>query len=193
MPEPPRVDPVELPIVQFPMDSPSLVYPPPRTYFTMLAPEVVTQRVAFEASIPPRDSIDCFVLRDVLGDLLFYFDTNHIEFLNFYSTAVLFDACGSVDIPNDACKYNLHQVLIELLFDNIMCLPSSDLKSVYYSVVIMDLCKKYLKDVPPILGKFMYTFFERVESFDVEIQNRFTSWFAHHLSNFDYRWNWKEW
>lgn len=43
------------------------------------------------------------------------------------------------------------------------------------------------------LGKTINTIFSRLEELDVECAHRFVNWFSHHLSNFDWKWNWIDW
>ena len=35
--------------------------------------------------------------------------------------------------------------------------------------------------------------FRHVHVMDMELSYRFMDWFAHHLSNFEFRWKWTEW
>nr|CAG8621849.1 4413_t:CDS:2 [Entrophospora candida] len=43
------------------------------------------------------------------------------------------------------------------------------------------------------LGKAIGILFRRLDIMDVECCYRFWNWFAHHLSNFGFLWNWKDW
>lgn len=138
----------------------------------------------FKADLPVPSSIDHFVARDIFQDLIFHFDHNHTEFTRlFFDTAIL----------PPSSPYNPIQLLIELLFANMLRLPQPEQKFVYYGVLIVDMCTARPKEVAPVLGKVIYTVFERVQDLDVECQFRFTTWFAHHLSNFDYKWKWAAW
>jgi nuclear cap-binding protein subunit 1 len=74
-----------------------------------------------------------------------------------------------------------------------LALPASEHKQVFYSFVISELCRQDTKSIPPILGKLIFTIYEHLQDLDVELQCRFSTWFSHHLSNFNYQWNWKEW
>jgi|SRR5690554_1306460 len=35
--------------------------------------------------------------------------------------------------------------------------------------------------------------FERLDKLDVECIDRFASWFSHHVSNLDFKWDWEHW
>lgn len=43
------------------------------------------------------------------------------------------------------------------------------------------------------MGRCINAIFQKLESMDVECVDRFTSWFSHHLSNFDWKWEWNDW
>ena len=142
---------------------------------------------------------------DILQDLVFYFEVNHQEFVKLVFDTVIFPASVVSSTPTPTpttstpttttptTRYSLQHALVELLFADILRLPVLEQKLAYYSVLLNGLCRARPKEVAPVLGKVIYTVFERIDDMDVECQNRFTSWFSHHLSNFDYRWNWAAW
>jgi nuclear cap-binding protein subunit 1 len=60
--------------------------------------------------------------------------------------------------------------------------------------LITELCKLSPSTVGPAVGKSirkLYTFLG--DGLDVEIAQRFSEWFAVHMSNFNFQWVWKEW
>ena len=64
----------------------------------------------------------------------------------------------------------------------------------YYFSLITELCKLSPPTVGPAVGKSIrkiYTFLG--DGLDVEIAQRFSEWFAVHMSNFNFQWVWKEW
>ena len=36
-------------------------------------------------------------------------------------------------------------------------------------------------------------YFSRLDTLDVELQDRLAQWFSFHLANFSYQWPWKSW
>ena len=94
-------------------------------------------------------------------------------------------------------KYNIHQAIVECLFSEMMRLPCTSEKLVYYSILLMELCKGALDKVPSAMGRGLKILFDRMDGseqgMDVECVKRLSEWFAHHLSNFGYSWKWDEW
>lgn len=75
-----------------------------------------------------------------------------------------------------------------------LVVPDSQHKPVYYFSLITELCKLSPSTVGPAVGKSirkLYTFLG--DGLDVEIAQRFSEWFAVHMSNFNFQWVWKEW
>jgi nuclear cap-binding protein subunit 1 len=69
---------------------------------------------------------------------------------------------------------------------------------VYYTTLIMDLCRESLDKIPSILGRTIKLLFSRLQGsdnfgMDVECINRFAEFFSHHLSNFGFSWRWSDW
>ena len=136
-----------------------------------------------EIKLPATESIERCIVYDIIEDLIYNFHTNHRELIRYFDENLSFP-----DAP-----FNIYQVIMEVLVKNILRLPNPDLRVIYYGVLVMDLCRQYPKIIPPILGKAFYTLFDILELLDPECQSRFCNWFCIHISNFDYKWNWKEW
>lgn len=75
-----------------------------------------------------------------------------------------------------------------------LVVPDSQHKPIYYFSLITELCKLSPSTIGPAVGKSirkLYTFLG--DGLDVEIAQRFSEWFAIHMSNFNFQWVWKEW
>lgn len=82
--------------------------------------------------------------------------------------------------------------LCEVIIGEMLRTPSPH-KYVYYGHIIMELCKTYFETFPSFLGGSIDTIFRRANSMDFNSLNTFINWFSFHLSNFDFKWDWKKW
>jgi len=74
-----------------------------------------------------------------------------------------------------------------------MKLPTAEHKLVYYHSMITETCKIAAHAIAPSLGRGIRFLYRNLDLADVELNHRYLDWFAHHLSNFDYRWKWGDW
>lgn len=73
-------------------------------------------------------------------------------------------------------------------------LPESMTKPMYYSGLIVELCKLSPSTIGPAVGKSIRKLYNALsDGLDVEAARRFAEWFAVHMSNFGFQWVWKEW
>jgi len=87
---------------------------------------------------------------------------------------------------------------MEVIFAEMLKLPSSDIKQIYYNTIVIDMCKGLMDKIPGVFGRTFRSLFNRFDlseygGLDVECIRRMTEFFSHHLSNFAYIWNWKDW
>lgn len=97
-----------------------------------------------------------------------------------------------------ACDEELchpERVIWELLLTE-MLRSQKGLRQVCYEVIAMNCCRYRSRTFPPAMAKRLNTLL----SDDGEIQavapvglTRLAEWFAHHLSNFDFKWKWEDW
>ena len=66
-------------------------------------------------------------------------------------------------------------------------------KIAYYEVLLIDCCR-LSRVFPPMMARSLNRMVAKMDmSSDLEVLNRLASWFAHHLSHYDFKWNWAEW
>jgi nuclear cap-binding protein subunit 1 len=135
--------------------------------------------------------ISRFILEDTISDIIQIYSLNHLEASKILLNTQDFLASGYFQ------TYNVYQALVETLITEMVSFPEPDEKIVYYSTLLMDLCKGELKKVPSAMGRALKIMFERMdlpkEGMDVECIRRLSEWFSHHLSNFGFSWKWKDW
>eukprot|EP00184_Porphyridium_aerugineum_P005132 CAMPEP_0184697602 /NCGR_PEP_ID=MMETSP0313-20130426/4516_1 /TAXON_ID=2792 /ORGANISM="Porphyridium aerugineum, Strain SAG 1380-2" /LENGTH=400 /DNA_ID=CAMNT_0027156419 /DNA_START=24 /DNA_END=1223 /DNA_ORIENTATION=+ len=85
-----------------------------------------------------------------------------------------------------------HRLVVTIL-SNMLRLPVSNYPLVYYGVVIAESCRVPNSQVPHPLLSGVNEFFENSHAFDPEVFDRFVEWFAYHLNNFGFQWNWLDW
>jgi nuclear cap-binding protein subunit 1 len=82
----------------------------------------------------------------------------------------------------------------QAILSSMLVVPESQRKPVYYFALITELCKLSPPTVGPAVGKSIRKIYTLLgDGLDVEIAQRFSEWFAVHMSNFNFQWVWKEW
>eukprot|EP00188_Purpureofilum_apyrenoidigerum_P000573 Plantae.Rhodophyta-Purpureofilum_apyrenoidigerum.ctg12567.p1 GENE.Plantae.Rhodophyta-Purpureofilum_apyrenoidigerum.ctg12567~~Plantae.Rhodophyta-Purpureofilum_apyrenoidigerum.ctg12567.p1 ORF type:complete len:519 (-),score=86.04 Plantae.Rhodophyta-Purpureofilum_apyrenoidigerum.ctg12567:343-1689(-) len=94
----------------------------------------------------------------------------------------------TLPVPQDA---NLE--VVEALFSDMCALPRSPNPLIYYSAILVDLCKIYDSRLALCLLNAVEKLYASANMLDTEVFDRITEWFSFHLSNFDFKWNWADW
>ncbi|EMC97391.1 hypothetical protein BAUCODRAFT_68442 [Baudoinia panamericana UAMH 10762] len=169
----------------------------PEIYFSLYADQEIQ-------SVPPTTSIEACLIRDVILDTINILDFNRnatARFLNeidcfwapdtFVKRATAFDKLR--DASPDKPTWKPEDVTIDAIFSQIFQLPMPEHRLVYYHSLITESCKISPGAIAPSLGRAIRFLFRNVDFMDMELAYRFMDWFAHHLSNFEFRWKWAEW
>ncbi|KAF2069159.1 hypothetical protein CYY_009519 [Polysphondylium violaceum] len=132
----------------------------------------------FRLFIDEQKTIERYIIEDYIIDTLYFFNSNHKECSRFiYSLPVTFD---------------IGDIVVETLLSEMFMLPKPTFKEIYYSLIFIDLFKSQ-PSIVPVFAYAINTLFESIDKLDIEIIDRFALTFAHHLSNFDYKWIWADW
>ncbi|KAK2415155.1 nuclear cap-binding protein subunit [Trifolium repens] len=123
--------------------------------------------------------IDRFVVEEYLLDVLFYFNGSRKECASFM-----------VGLP---VTFRYEYLMAETIFSQLLMLPQPPFKPVYYTLVIIDLCKALPGAFPAVVAGAVRALFEKIADLDMECRTRLILWFSHHLSNFQFIWPWEEW
>ncbi|KAF9128208.1 Component of the cap-binding complex (CBC) [Mortierella sp. 14UC] len=162
------------------------------------------------SQLPDPYSISHFIVHDNLTDVLCLFEINRKEcakylFMVQYSYVIgtfadssappAAAAAGATDMETDnpPAGWSVDQLLAEVVFTELFRLPRPEFKTVYYSSLLVEICKSFPDSFPTALAKAISKLYERLPSMDIECAHRFWTWLSHHLSNFGYLWNWADW
>lgn len=156
-------------------------------------------------TVPTPEHIASSLLRDALVDTINILDFNRTavaKFLiemdcywapdTFIKRGTAFDKLREVAGP-DGSTWKPEDLAVDAVFSQILKLPTAEHKLVYYHTVITDSCKIAPAAIAPSLGRAIRFLFKNLDKMDMELGYRFMDWFAHHLSNFEFRWKWSEW
>ncbi|OBZ91140.1 Nuclear cap-binding protein subunit 1 [Choanephora cucurbitarum] len=150
------------------------------------------------AKIPSYDSIEYFIIQETITDTLYLFEANRKDcaryLLNIFTSynPKLFKSIAPNEEDKDD-KWNIPSILLESVFSHLLHLPSAPHRQVFYSCVLIELCRAESATFPMTLGRSVKELFNRLETMDVECIARLWSWFSHHLSNFGFQWDWETW
>ena len=103
------------------------------------------------------------------------------------------DMAADTSKPSKMSTWKPEDLAVDAIFSQIFLLPQPEQKLVYYHSVVTDACKIAPAAIAPSLGRAIRFLFRNVDMMDLESSYRFLDWFAHHLSNFEFRWKWTEW
>ena len=91
----------------------------------------------------------------------------------------------------------------QVLLSELFLTPETDYKAVYYTSLLVELCKISPGTVAPAMGKSVRRLYAGLGAtvddpiapvrLDAEGVKRFAEWFSTHLSNFNFSWRWPEW
>ncbi|KAF5390479.1 hypothetical protein D9757_005267 [Collybiopsis confluens] len=91
-------------------------------------------------------------------------------------------------------EWQLESTLLETILGASLVLPESSQPQVYYTSLITEVSKLSPSTIGPAVGKSIRKIYSLLaDGLDVEIEKRFSEWFAIHMSNFNFAWVWKEW
>ncbi|XP_039128613.1 nuclear cap-binding protein subunit 1 isoform X1 [Dioscorea cayenensis subsp. rotundata] len=123
--------------------------------------------------------IDRFVVEEYLLDVLLFFNGCRKEC-----------AAYMVGLP---VPFRYEYLMAETVFSQLLLLPQPPFKPLYYTLVIIDLCKALPGAFPAVVAGAVRVLFDRIADMDMECRTRLILWFSHHLANFQYIWPWEEW
>uniref|UniRef100_A0A0D9VTY5 Nuclear cap-binding protein subunit 1 n=1 Tax=Leersia perrieri TaxID=77586 RepID=A0A0D9VTY5_9ORYZ len=123
--------------------------------------------------------VDRFVVEECILDLLLFFNGCRKE-CAFYLV--------SLPVP-----FRYEYLMAETIFSQLLLLPSPPFRPIYYTLVIIDLCKALPAAFPSVVIGAVHALFDRISNMDMECRTRLILWFSHHLSNFQFIWPWQEW
>ncbi|KAG9143898.1 hypothetical protein Leryth_016096 [Lithospermum erythrorhizon] len=123
--------------------------------------------------------IDRFVVEEYLLDVLFFLNGCRKE-----------GASYMVGLP---VPFRYEYLMAETIFSQLLLLPQPPFRPLYYTLVIIDLCKALPGAFPAVVAGAVRALFDKIADLDMECRTRLILWFAHHLSNFQFIWPWEEW
>lgn len=169
----------------------------PEIYFSLYADQEIE-------SVPSITSIASTLLRDACVDTINLLDFNRnntAKYLNeidcfwtpdtFAKRSLAFDKLR--DVESGRPTWKPEDVAIDAIFSQIFALPSPEHRLVYYHSIITESCRISPQAIAPSLGRAIRFLFRGIDVMDLELAYRYMDWFAHHLSNFEFRWKWTEW
>ena len=190
--------------IQFPaITIPAVVISGPKTlfpelYFSLFADQEIE-------SVPPTTNIASTLIRDATVDTVNSLNFNRnttarflIQIDRYWSEGTFappgtaFDKLGSI-AGTGRSTWKPEDVAIDAIFSQIFILPAPEHRLVYYHSLITESCRISPTSIAPSLGRAIRFLYRAVELMDLELAYRYLDWFAHHLSNFEFRWKWAEW
>jgi hypothetical protein len=160
--------------------SPSTCKPDPDTQLATADP--VESKETQSADLTSRthySPVDRYILRQYVADVLDNFVSDHVK--------------SAERLLNVPMLIAANDVIVESVFSELCAIPMPAHPAVYYGTVFVDLCKVKDSRLPIKLLTAVEKMFRDAGSLDPEVFDRLTEWFAFHLSNFEYKWNWSDW
>eukprot|EP00124_Ichthyophonus_hoferi_P000500 Ihof_evm30s18 gene=Ihof_evmTU30s18 len=168
-----------LPDIKIPDHNPgSSVYPLPQILFRLWDPVDIPQT---EPSLPAADQIERYVIEEQIRGLLVFHEPNRKDCLKYLL---------SIEHSN---RFPIEYMIIEVILGELFHLPAPQFRLIYYGVMLLELSKLPDSGFANILAMAVEMLFDRIETMDVECVQRLSNWFAWHLSNNDFKWNWADW
>jgi nuclear cap-binding protein subunit 1 len=82
---------------------------------------------------------------------------------------------------------------VDTIFSLLLRLPETKEREVFYASLLTEVTKLAPQDIAPTLGRAIRWIYDHLDDLRGELNMRFTTWFALHLSNFGFTYKWDEW
>lgn len=175
-------------------------YQMPRLFFSAYLPDVLE-------TVPPVESLESVLLRDISTDIINNMDFNRKEVARQLITLDLFfgkqtftepgismDRLQGLHAANPGdSTWKVEDVAMEAVLESIFKLPSSNFHGSYFHAILIEECIMAPQAIAPVFGRAIRFLYSHLTEMDIELQHRFLDWFSHHLSNFGFSWKWQEW
>ncbi|GAA5927562.1 Sto1p [Sporobolomyces koalae] len=176
-------------------------------------------RLFNDETVPDKDDKAGNVLRGMINDIVNLYEINRKE-----GAAVLLELPrwvkkGTFKDPKAAAKqaqdedeeladgpgWSLENLIVETIFNSILCVPAPPHPLAYYHSLLTELCRLSPQTIAPSLGKSVRKLYASLGNdsgaggkigqpvLDPSGLKRFADWFAVHLSNFGFMWGWQDW
>lgn len=167
----------EFPLIVAPDHVERIPYSLPRIIFRMFDYTDVPE----EFILPGAHSIERFLIEEQLHSLI---NTYYLER----------KACAQqlMQLSYNA-RVPLNYMIVEVIFAQMFSLPKSPHIEIMYGSLLIELCKLQPAQMPMILAQATELIFDRLDTMKASCIDRFASWFAYHLSNFQFKWSWSDW
>ncbi|KAK8761893.1 hypothetical protein V5799_026844 [Amblyomma americanum] len=165
---------------------PNLSPPPHQPHFSYPFPTVVFRLFDYTDCpegplLPGSHSIERFLAEEQLRQIL---DRNYAD--RKVCAAQLLCFQGKLKVP-------LEYMIVEVIFGELLRLPTSRHLEICYGSLLLELCKLQPSTMPQVLAQAVELLYEQLDTMNTDCLDRFCSWFAYHLSNFQFRWTWDDW
>ncbi|XP_074649967.1 nuclear cap-binding protein subunit 1-like [Tubulanus polymorphus] len=167
-----------LPQIIPPSHNDDTVYPFPSIVFRMFD---FTDVPAEGPVLPGSHAIERYLIEDQLHKIL---QTHHLERKDCAAALLSFPTKN---------KIPLNYMIVEVAFSQLFRLPRAPYLEIFYGSILIELCKLQPSSMPQVLAQATETLFERINHMNAACIERFATWFAYHLSNFQFRWSWDDW
>lgn len=156
----------------------NFIYPMPRSVFRLFD---YTDCPEGSALLPGVHAIERFLVEEsILNTInLFYYDRK--------------DCARSIMAFPGAHKLPYEYMVIEVILGELFKLPTPTHLEIFYGSLLLELCKLQPQTIPQVLAQGVELLFDRIGTMNGICNDRMASWFAYHLSNFQFRWNWSDW
>ena len=161
--------------------------PPHETSFLYPYPSVVFRLFDYTdcpegaAVLPGSHSIERFLAEESIRNLVDLF------FFNRKDCANQLLHCPVIQ------RYPIDYMIVEVIMGEMFRLPKSKHLEIFYGSLLIELCKSSSSSFPMVLAQAVVLIYERLTTMNGGCIDRFSSWFAYHLSNFQFMWTWNDW
>ncbi|CAG0888086.1 unnamed protein product [Cyprideis torosa] len=167
-----------LPLITVPPHEDKIVYPLPQVVFRLFD---YTDCPDPGPVLPGAHSIERYLIEEELGFVMETYGKNRKDC-----------AARMVEVGAQS-KVPIEYMVVETVFAHMLRLPHAPRITLFYTSLLIDLCRLQPMVYPQVLAQATEMFFTRIDTMNVTSFQRLLRWFSVHLSNFQFRWAWDDW